>query len=74
MPTSPCVSCGDPALHTDDDDRPLCALCEEAFTWQRIILDLANGKAEFDLGPWRDENGILDREKFRQAFFPGHEP
>lgn len=69
MPESPCHNCGELTSHTDDDDRPMCPLCTEALVWQRIVLDIAEGR--LDVSAFYDENGRLDTEAFKAAVGPG---
>lgn len=46
MPESPCADCGKPALHTEDDKRPLCAECVERQAWNFVIWDILEGRVD----------------------------
>jgi len=53
MSESPCENCGEKAEHTDDDLHPLCELCTEKLMWQKILIDIVQGRitiAEDDRG------------------------
>lgn len=43
MPESECAACGDMCIHTDNDEVPLCDLCQEALVWKSLLCDIALG-------------------------------
>ena len=43
---SPCIDCGTPTVHTEDDVRVRCETCQTRRTWLDILRDIQDGKLE----------------------------
>jgi hypothetical protein len=44
LPESPCLACGKPTVHTEDDKFPLCPEHQNAAVWWSVLTDIVEGR------------------------------
>lgn len=57
MLESPCIGCGKPTRHTDDDLYPRCDFCQQVRDAVKLLNDIADGRLE--VPPLHNEEGEL---------------